>query len=289
MSNSENSVFDFPSDFTALKKLDGQVHPRTSLDVEPWLQKMARIPHLRLKLPEFPVAEVVREMYTAEPSYAQCSLRTPEEERDLGPLRQPHWYASALVNYNRTAASFFCKLAKEVATFAEPEFQKKTRERYLGSIRPTNSTPCETALNWGLTSADMDHYPTELWERLPRTTEYITRHIGGPLYRCWFLLLKRQGYLNWHSHARLDAAGNFRYDKFIIHIPIVTNPATRMHVRIDDQVHSLHYKAGEAWAFNSMHNHSAENGGDEDRIHLVITTSTSNPTIAKVIQDSLDA
>lgn len=59
----------------------------------------------------------------------------------------------------------------------------------------------------------------------------------------------------WRTHLR-------------IHIPVVTNPAVRFHVR--DESHDL--KAGECWILDSFHPHRVENGGSEKRIHLVLDT-----------------
>ncbi len=279
----------FESRVQALQNFDGLIRPLGCLNPEPWIREMARVPHLKIDFPEFSVARALAELDAASVRYAQCSLRTPQEAAELGPLLQPYWYASALVNYNSSSESYFCKLSKEVATLEEKELQAASREKFLSGLNAKNEKPCATALNWGLRSRDMDHYKTELWMRLPYITGYVSEHIGEPLYRCWFMLIKAGGYLNWHSHARLENEGDFFYDKFIVHIPLVTNPRAVMHVMMDDEVHSQHYAPGETWILNSMQNHSLENLGNEDRVHLVITTPTSNRTLSAAIQKAMRA
>ncbi|TDE28231.1 aspartyl/asparaginyl beta-hydroxylase domain-containing protein [Flavobacterium ranwuense] len=53
---------------------------------------------------------------------------------------------------------------------------------------------------------------------------------------------------------------------FRLHIPIITNPEVEF--ILDDQ--RLTMNPGECWYFNANFLHSVKNGGDKDRIHLVI-------------------
>lgn len=53
-----------------------------------------------------------------------------------------------------------------------------------------------------------------------------------------------------------------------IHIPVITNPA----VTFNCGGESVHMKAGECWVFDSFRGHSVQNGGTEQRIHLVLDT-----------------
>jgi hypothetical protein len=53
-----------------------------------------------------------------------------------------------------------------------------------------------------------------------------------------------------------------------IHIPVITNPK----VTFKCGGESVHMKAGECWVFDSFRGHSVHNGGEAQRIHLVLDT-----------------
>jgi len=53
-----------------------------------------------------------------------------------------------------------------------------------------------------------------------------------------------------------------------IHIPVITNPA----VTFTCGRETVHMKPGECWMFDSFRRHRVENGGTEQRVHLVLDT-----------------
>lgn len=57
-----------------------------------------------------------------------------------------------------------------------------------------------------------------------------------------------------------------------LHIPVMTDPRVLFQCA-DEQVHMA---AGECWTFNSWRRHRVINGGEADRVHLVIDTSGSS-------------
>ena len=59
------------------------------------------------------------------------------------------------------------------------------------------------------------------------------------------------------------------YQRVRIHVPIVTDPGVRF-LCGDDEVHM---QPGEAWIFDTWQFHNVINGGDVDRVHLVIDTA----------------
>lgn len=59
----------------------------------------------------------------------------------------------------------------------------------------------------------------------------------------------------WRTHLR-------------IHVPVITNP--KVTFKCDGE--TVNMKAGECWLLDSFFQHSVENGGEEDRIHLVLDT-----------------
>lgn len=62
------------------------------------------------------------------------------------------------------------------------------------------------------------------------------------------------------------------YTRVRIHIPVVTEPDVAFFCA-DERVHM---RAGECWIFNSWRRHRVVNGGQHDRIHLVIDTAGSS-------------
>jgi hypothetical protein len=57
-----------------------------------------------------------------------------------------------------------------------------------------------------------------------------------------------------------------------IHIPVITNPDVIFYCGEEQ----INMKAGESWIFNAWCRHRVFNGGDKDRVHLVIDTSGSS-------------
>lgn len=62
------------------------------------------------------------------------------------------------------------------------------------------------------------------------------------------------------------------YTRVRIHIPVITNPDVIFYCG-DEQINM---RAGESWIFNAWRRHRVFNGGDEDRVHLVLDTSGSS-------------
>lgn len=70
------------------------------------------------------------------------------------------------------------------------------------------------------------------------------------------------------------------YTRVRIHVPVVTNPDVVFHCGEE----SLHMRPGESWIFNSWKRHRVINGGDSDRVHLVIDAAGSSRFWAAVRQ-----
>ncbi len=66
-----------------------------------------------------------------------------------------------------------------------------------------------------------------------------------------------------------------------IHIPVVTSP--RVSFSCGGQ--TVHMAAGEAWVFDNWREHTVHNGGDADRVHLVIDT-TGNAAFWNMVEAS---
>lgn len=75
------------------------------------------------------------------------------------------------------------------------------------------------------------------------------------------------------SEVALHVDFNYHWLRRVrIHVPITTQPEVTFYCA--DQ--AVHMGAGEAWIFNAWRRHRVVNGGDSDRVHLVIDTSGSS-------------
>lgn len=62
------------------------------------------------------------------------------------------------------------------------------------------------------------------------------------------------------------------YTRVRVHVPVVTNADVRF--RCGEEV--VHMRPGECWIFDSWRRHRVDNGGREDRVHLVIDLAGSS-------------
>lgn len=62
------------------------------------------------------------------------------------------------------------------------------------------------------------------------------------------------------------------YTRVRVHVPITTCPDVMFHCGPE----SLHMRPGESWIFDSWSRHRVENGGTQDRVHLVIDIAGSS-------------
>ena len=75
------------------------------------------------------------------------------------------------------------------------------------------------------------------------------------------------------SEVSLHVDFNYHwYTRVRIHVPVITNPDVTFYCADEH----IHMQAGESWIFNSWRRHRVFNGGDEDRVHLVIDTAGSS-------------
>jgi hypothetical protein len=78
------------------------------------------------------------------------------------------------------------------------------------------------------------------------------------------------------------------YTRVRIHIPVITNPDVIFYCGEEQ----INMQAGESWIFNAWRRHRVINGGDKDRVHLVIDTSGSSrfwDTVSKMADLDRDA
>jgi hypothetical protein len=112
---------------------------------------------------------------------------------------------------------------------------------------------------------------TTLYKYFPNTIDWIFENIPG-VFRCKISRLKAGETANWHNHPH-------RLQKFdaVLHIPLVSNPDVKMHVRYKDNISSeqeCYFEPGKLWFFNAGPDieHAVTNNSSEDRWHLWINT-----------------
>jgi len=225
----------------------------------PYSSITKEIPHIKLDIPEFDYKRAEVEVAEAIGSaFIPINMVTTAETIENGPNYHRHWASRALINYTPHSHLWFNKQSKECATRDMPQYQ------------PTASSIIESTSRLNL--EDMKYYKTDLYNRMPYITDYIFKNICDESYRCFIWKIGKDGYLNWHNHARLpwhtDVIAN---DKAIVHIPIVTSPDIRMLVRMDDKtIYSEYYEPGNVYVFNNIKDHAVENNSSIDRLHAVV-------------------
>lgn len=224
----------------------------------PYSKITKEIPHIKLDIPTFDVSKAKEELDNSiGNAYVPINMRNTKETAENGPDFQRHWAARAIVNYTPHSHLWFNKQSKECATWEYPDLQPRA-SKIIDQVPRLNLE-------------DMEYYKTDLYSRLPYITKYIFDNICDESYRIFVWKIGKEGYLNWHNHARLpwhsDVIAN---DKAIVHIPIISDPKIRMLVRMDDQkIYSEYYEPGNAYVFNNIKDHAVENNSNIDRIHVV--------------------
>jgi hypothetical protein len=104
--------------------------------------------------------------------------------------------------------------------------------------------------------------PTEHLTACPYIRE-IMAELGGVWGRSRLMGLGAGGEVPLHLDSHYYWRTHWR-----IHIPVITNPAVSFMCGGE----TVHMAAGECWMFDSFRQHRVQNGGSEQRIHLVLDT-----------------
>jgi len=243
----------------------------------PYSKIMKSVPHLKLNLPTFDAEQAKAEIEThIGDDFVPINLRNTEETLEHSALDHPYWYARTLINYTPDSRLWTQKQSKECATRMHPDLQP-----YAASI--IDQVP-------RLNLLDMKYYKTDLYDKLSYITKYIFDNIADETYRIFVWKIGKEGYLNWHNHAKLpwhkDLIVN---DKAIVHLPIVSDPKIRMLVKIEEEIYSEYYQPGNSYVFNNIQDHAVDNPSDVNRIHVVAFIPWNDPKFEKVLERSLNA
>lgn len=162
------------------------------------------------------------------------------------------------------------RLQQEVAQFAEQEWQRHPTD-FAG-----NSAVRLISADGGENDAFVGRMaPTLQLRRCP----YIQQVLGG-----FRVVLGRSRLMRLGPGASVPPHSDVNYCWFHrvrIHIPVTTSPA----VSFSCGGQTVHMAAGEAWVFDNWREHAVHNGGDADRVHLVVDT-TGNAAFWNMVEAS---
>jgi hypothetical protein len=125
---------------------------------------------------------------------------------------------------------------------------------------------------------------TELFSLFPEVRELLKPY-GDDLHRVRFMRLKPGGgELERHTDQVDPDSGGSKNKLARIHFPIKTNDKVAFTVwNTKGVAETIHMKKGECWFLDTRKAHMAINGGDEERIHLVVDIVTEAPLYDKLV------
>ena len=249
----------------------------------PITKKIKYIPHIKLKVPEFDLDRALNEIneFYIHDDFGRLNLAGIPESQGGSYYHykglHPSWGTRALINYTPSSTGTWGKEDREIAVRDFPSLQQNALH----------------VKGRKLLLSDMLFYKTDIWDKLPYITSYITENICSAenLKRSHVYRLKANGILNFHNHRLLpweDCAAPF--DEGIVHIPLITNTSSKMCVQINDttDIDVQHYAAGECWLLNSYLNHAVDcTETTIDRVHLTIMCDFSDKTFVELIERSI--
>jgi hypothetical protein len=139
---------------------------------------------------------------------------------------------------------------------------------------------------WKEENKDKEFYlqDTSLFDLFPEVRELI-RPYGETVHRVRFMRLKPGGgELERHTDQVDPDSGGSLGKLARIHFPIKTNEKVMFTVwNTKGEPENIHMKTGECWFLDTRKPHMALNGGDEERIHLVVDIITEKKLHDKLV------
>ena len=148
--------------------------------------------------------------------------------------------------------------------------------------------PDEMAKRWKIDNAEKLAWQLEdtpLRALLPEAEEIVAA-IPGVKHRVRLMRLAAQnGELTRHADITDRLAGTAEGKLLRIHVPLVTNDRVLFQGwTLDGSMVEAHMVQGSTWYLDTRKGHTARNGGDCDRIHLVVDVE-SNPALLGLLRD----
>lgn len=153
-------------------------------------------------------------------------------------------------------------------------FDAETLEREVRALPPSAWVPHATGFpgNEAVRLVTVDGQPTDDFKGAMGATEHllacpyimgIMSELDGVWGRSRLMGLGPGAQVPMHVDSHYYWRTHWR-----IHIPIITNPQVSFQCGLE----TVHMAAGECWMFDSFRWHRVENGGAEQRVHLVLDT-----------------
>jgi len=146
--------------------------------------------------------------------------------------------------------------------------------------------PIEMSDEWKEKNKDENFFmqDTHLFEHFEEVKELL-KNYGSTIHRVRFMRLKPGGgELERHTDQVDPDSGGSKGKLARLHFPIKTNDKVEFTVwDIKGNPQKVHMKVGECWFLDTRKAHMAVNGGDEERIHLVVDIVTEEKLHAKLI------
>lgn len=147
--------------------------------------------------------------------------------------------------------------------------------------------PIEMNDAWQEENKDKDFYmqDTVLFKQFEEVKELLKEY-GQKIHRVRFMRLKPGGgELERHTDQVDPDSGGSKGKLARIHFPIKTNDKVEFTVwNTKGQPQKIHMKVGECWFLDTRKPHMAVNGGDEERIHLVVDIETEDKLYDKLVR-----
>lgn len=147
--------------------------------------------------------------------------------------------------------------------------------------------PIEMSDDWKEENKDKNFFmqDTPLYDTFPEVRDLLKKY-GDKIHRVRFMRLKPGGgELERHTDQVDPDSGGSKGKLARIHFPIKTND--KVVFTVWDTVgnpQKIHMKKGECWFLDTRKPHMAVNGGDEERIHLVVDIETEDKLYDRIVK-----
>ena len=133
----------------------------------------------------------------------------------------------------------------------------------------------------------LQYFVTDLGEKMSYTIQSLNRICDYPK-RCRVTKTPPQFKVDWHSHHNWGETLEPPYFMGVVQIPIRSPKncfyEVQSQIKKQKSVFSQYYAPGEAWLFNSYHQHSVRNESDESRISVFATFSLDYEPFLKFLE-----
>lgn len=230
------------------------------------IEELKNIDHLKLKV-EVPLKELQQEALGVEEWVGyQLEKDRPEEERTF---YENNWKGRGLIDW--------------------------TEDSFAAMSQTRTSDGSEGFTRQFLEDGSYKMFVTDLGQKMPRTVDFIYSLCDNP-YRCRITSIPPGGALRWHSHCQFtsDRYSPVEYFIFTVQVPLLGCEGSHWGVtpfprkKLGENARWEQYRPGEAWLFNSWHEHNVNNQGSQDRVSLVLYFPISDDKFEKLVRDSLD-